>query len=186
MSKTITRRGVLAGTVVAILVIAGGYVAAATLEGITTTQVGQNGGTFSGPSNTIFATGSGTTVTIQLVQATTSSSDCNPTAVTWTSTSSTANVYASGTVACSPSALQWFEELTWGGVVVPAGASQSDTIFIEVYDGSNYASYQFTISDTGNSAMFTGTLNVYLAAGLVTGVTLPDAYSSISVAVSGT
>ena len=185
MSKTITRRGVLAGTVVAILVIAGGYVAAATLEGITTTQVGQNGGTFTGPTTTIFATNSGTTVTIQLVQAT-SSDDCDPAAVTWTSGTPTANVYVSGTVACTPSALQWFEELTWNGVAVPAGAAQSDTIFIEVYDGTSYAYPQFTISDTGNVDMFTGTLNVYLAAGLVTGVTLPDAYSSISIAVSGT
>ena len=190
MSKAITRRTVLAGTIVALLLVTGGFVAAATLGGITTTQTGQNDGSITVTSNTIFATTTSTTVNLQLVEATTTACSVSPYAATWNSGATSASVYMAGTAPCAPSTLtaQWFEELSWNGVVVPAGGTQSDSFFIQTTPaGSDFGYANFTISDNVHDDItFTGQLNVYLAAGSAVNGALPVAFNDISIAVSGT
>lgn len=187
MSKKIARRAVIAGTVVALLLVTGGFVAAATLGGITASQTGQNAGTITLPPDSIFETTLTTTVNIQLVQTTTTA--CGASA-TWGDTANTANVYVDGTATCfnSGTTEQWFEELSWSGVPVPGGGIQSDTFYITTTpDGSTYTYAEFTVSDpTTTDTGFTGALNVYLAAGTAIDGALPNEYNSISIVVSGT
>lgn len=190
MSRAITRRAVLAGTIVALLAVTGGFVAAATLGGISPTQTGQNAGSISGPTSTIFATTSTTTLNVQLVETTTTDCSVSVAAATWSYDAPSASLYMPGTMPCfeSASAGQWFEELTWSGVPVPVGGTQSDSFFITTTPaGADFGYANFTLHDNvpGDIA-FTGQLNVYLAAGSAVNGGLPTAYTGIFIAVSGT
>jgi len=186
MGTAIRRRTVFAATILAMLVISTGFVVATVLTGITVTQTGQNAGSITGPTSTIFATTAPVTLTITLVQATAPA--CGASA-TWSgSTSTSANVYISGTATCTTNPSDWFEELTWTHVPSP-GVGQSDMFYITTTftGGSGLNSASFTVSDnTVADGPFTGTLNVYLDAGPSTGGALPNAYTGIDIAVSGT
>ena len=190
MSKTISRRAVTAATVVTILLMAGGYVVATDLSGIFPTQTSQNAGTISGPTDTIFASDVVTSINIELVQQ---STDLCGVSTTWNEADSNASVFMVGTAECYNSSLypaenpQWFEEITWTGVNVP-GVGQSDQFFITTaVAGPAYAYASFHISDTTTSdPTFTGELHVFLAAGPAADLALPNAYTGISIAVTGT
>jgi hypothetical protein len=187
MGKAIRRRAVYAGTILAILIMATGFVVATVLSGITITQTGQNAGSITGPTNTIFATTSPVTLTVTLVQATAPASSCGADA-TWLSSATTANVYISGTAACTTNPGDWFEELTWSNVP-STGDGQYDMFYITTTfaGGSGSNSATFTVSDVASiDAPFTGTLHVYLDAGPSSGGALPNAYTGIDIAVSGT
>ncbi len=187
MSKIIARRAVVAGTVVALLLVTGGFVAAATLGGINPTQTNQNAGTITGPTDTIFASDNVASINIQLVERV--AALCYQ-SVDWSgTTSATANatVFEPGTGPCTNSTFEWFEELTWVGVNVP-GVGQNDTFFITTtVAGPTYTYDSFNVRDvTALDGPFTGELSVFLAAGSATDGNLPIAYTGISIAVSGT
>jgi hypothetical protein len=185
MGKGIRRKTVFAATILAMLVMSTGFVVASVLTGLTVTQTGQNAGSITGPTSTIFATNSPVTLTITLVQATAPS--CGASA-TWMSGSTLANVYISGTATCTTNPNDWFEELNWTHVPSP-GVGQSDTFYITTtfVGGSGLNSATFTVSDiTVADHSFAGILNVYLDAGPSSGGALPNAYTGIDIAVSGT
>jgi hypothetical protein len=156
------------------------------LTGITVTQTGQNAGSISGPTSTIFATtNAGVALTITLVQSTAPS--CGTSAL-WSTSTPTANVYITGTAACTTNSNDWFEELTWTGVG-STGFGQSDTFFIATTytGGTGSSAATFGVADhTSPDAGFTGTLNVYLDAGTSAAGGLPNAYTAVDIAVSGT
>jgi hypothetical protein len=185
MGRTLSRRTVYAATILTILVMSGGFVLATVLSGITITQTGQNAGSITAPTNSIFATTGPVTLQITLVQAT--AVGCGASA-TWVSTATTATVYMSGTAPCTSTANDWFEELTWQHVP-STGVGQSDTFFItSTYTGgAGSTAVSFTISDTTVAdPAFSGTLNVFLDAGTSAGGALPNAYTGVDIAVSGT
>jgi hypothetical protein len=190
MAKPISRRAVFAGTVVALLLMSGGYVIATTLSGISPTQTSQNAGSITAPTSTIFASDAVTSINLELVQQSTNLCGLG---TTWSSSNSNASVYMVGTAPCYNSSTsagdnpQWFEELTWSGVSVP-GVGQTDQFFITTaVAGPAYAYASFQILDnTAADGLFTGQLHVYLAAGPATAGGLPNAYTGISIAVSGT
>lgn len=189
MPKLVHRRAVVAGTVVALLVVTGGYVVAASLSGLTITQTGQNAGSITTPTDTIFASDKVSSININLVQAVPTTCGVNG---LWSGadppTSANLSVFMDGTAACTDAVNEWFEELTWIGVTVP-GVHQNDTFFITVSTGdpAAYTYVQFNVQDTTTGdTTFTGQLNVFLAAGPDGDLSLPVAYNSISIAVSGT
>jgi hypothetical protein len=190
MSKAIKRRTVYAATILAMLVMSGGFVLASVLTGITVVQTGQNAGSITAPTNTIFAAPPAT-LTITLIQATAPGCAANGSTTLWTSGAPTANVYVSGTAGCSLNTNDWFEELTWTGVHSPGfvGASgSSDTFFIDTTFTGSPGSYSatFIIADhLASDPAFTGTLNVFLDAGQSANGGLPNAYLGVSIAVSG-
>jgi hypothetical protein len=186
MSKPISRRAVIAGTVVALLLMSGGYVIATTLSGISPTQTSQNAGSITAPTNTIFSSNNVSSINIQLIEG--EAVDCGLSA-DWSSTvGANASVFMDGTAACTNSTQEWFEELSWVGVNVP-GVGQNDTFFITVSTAgpTAYTYDHFNIRDiTPSDGRFVGQLNVLLAAGSAIDGGLPNAYTGISIAVSGT
>jgi len=184
-SKPVSRRAVIAGTVVALLLMAGGYVVAATLGGITPSQTSQNAGSISTPGNTIFATTGAVTANVILEEGMPSNcGDSEP----WNTANYNDTVYMAGTEPCTNGQLEWFEELTWLNVPVP-GYGQLDTFFITIGSSApttyNYVAFTITDQTTGDHP-FTGELNVWMAEGSATLGALPTGYTSISIAVSGT
>ena len=191
MGKALKRRTVFAATVVAMLVMATGFVVATVLTGIIVTQTGQNAGSISGPTTTIFAAPPDG-LSITLVQSTAGSCAANGSTTLWTAAGHVANVYASGTAGCSLNTNDWFEELTWTGVHSPgfvAPTGSADTIFIDTTFTGGTGSYSttFTIADelSADPAFANGVLNVYLDAGQSANGGLPNAYLGVAIAVSG-
>lgn len=187
MSSRFTRRSVLAATIVAILALSAGFVVATQLGGLTVHSSGQNAGGVTLPTNTIFAAGP-STLNITLVQR--DATTCGTTAATWMKSESNASVFEPGTAACATDELDWFEDLNWTQVVCP-GAGQLDTFYITVsYANGATTEYQvvdFSLADiTSGDPTFTGSLNVFLDAGPTAQGALPNAYTAISIAVSGT
>jgi len=175
----------MAGTVVAILVLAGGYVVAASLTGIFPSQTSQNAGSVGVPGDTIFASHNVTSINIVLVEGL--ASNCGV-SVPWSSTNFNISVFMMGTDSCLNGTIEWFEEVTWTGVHSP-GVGQSDVFFITTESsGPTYNYVAFTVADQTalDGAFADGILHVYLAAGPATDGDLPVAYTSISIAVSGT
>ncbi len=150
-------------------------------------SVTQNAGTIVTPSSTMFA-GS---VSINLVQAAPGSS-CGASA-TWGITSSpgTLNVYAAGTNTCpsASGATDWFEQIQWASVTVPATTTTAvtDTFYVTTASSSGTNTATFTVTVPTLAAGGTGTLNLYLDVGpTVTGGVgqSPVAYTGISIAVN--
>lgn len=157
MRKTLQRKTIYGATVLAILLLVGGFAVASFINTITVTSTGQNNGTISGTSNTVWGTG---TVSVSLVVATsTASCDVSPTAATSTV------VYLIGGAACATSgSSEWWEEFVFPTVTYPASPA-SDTFYFYVVGGaSGSASQTFTVSGAG-SAVSGMVLAVYLDMG---------------------
>ncbi len=187
MSKQLTRRSVLAATIVVILGLTAGFVVANQLGGLVAHSSGQNAGTITGPTDTIFAAGP-STLNITLVQRT--ASDCGQPVQQWSHNAANLSVFYSGTGTCTNGTLNWFEDLNWTDVPCP-GAGQLDSFYITVtylnVATPEYEVAEFSLADvTANDPAFPGALNVFLDAGPTAAGALPNAYTSISIAVSGT
>jgi hypothetical protein len=192
MGKGMQRRTVYAATVLAMLALTAGFVMAASLGGIVgPASVNQNAGTITTTSNTMFAT----SVNVNLVQATLSSSSGCDVSVAWATsgTPGTLSVYATGTNTCTSggasSSTDWFEEVSWTAVTVPttSGSSITDTFYVTTSGGASPNTVTFTVTTPANTATGTGALNLYLDMGpTVTGgiPQSPTSYTGISIAVN--
>jgi hypothetical protein len=189
MGLKLRQRSVYLGTIVAVLALIGGFAMATALSGITgPASVSQNAGTIVTTTNTMFA-GS---VSVNLVQAALASSSLCDVSVAWPSSppSTPLAVYVTGTNACisGAGATDWFEEVSWAAVTVPAPSSTvTDTFYITTAGGASPNTVTFTVTTPSGAAGGTGALNVYLDVGpTVTGgnVQSPTAYTGISISVN--
>jgi hypothetical protein len=184
MGRAIRRHTVYVVTVLSMVALAAGFVLAASIGGITPTVTHQNAGQVTtAPGNTVYS-GS---PTINLVQST--GSNCNPATsspVLYSGTPLVANVYVSGTAACTTNANDWFEVINWSTVSLVGGSTTTDTFFVSTTGGTLPYSESFVVSYTNGGGTVTGTLNLYLDAGPSSGGALPIAYTDISISVNGT
>jgi hypothetical protein len=160
MRKMLQRKTIYGATIVAILLLVGGFAVANFINTITVNTTGQNTGTTSGAASTVWGSGA---VTVSLKVATSSAAcDVSPTAATATP------VYLIGGAACAASgSTEWYEEFVFPPVTYPAAGL--DTFYFYVVGGySGSASQTFTITGSGTDVT-NMVLTVYLDMGPATG-----------------
>ncbi|MDE1822386.1 MAG: hypothetical protein KGI98_16225 [Euryarchaeota archaeon] len=172
------------------LAMVGGFVLAASISGITPTVGNQNAGAVtSAPGNTIYS-GSPNIVLVQATAGACTSGTGTP--VAFSGTPLVADVFIAGTAACSTTANDWFEKVTWTSVVIAASGTTStctsqttcDTFYVAT-TGGTASNVPFIVEYNNAGVATTGTLNVYLDCGTSSGGALATAYTDISISVTG-
>lgn len=183
MKLKLRRRGVYVGTIVAMVAMIGGFALAA-LAGTFTHQIitGQNVGSVSSTSNTIYSAG----FTVTLSAATAPTAGCQTGSVAGSSGVAEAdNIYVEGAANSCPAASEWYEEFSFGTVsAASCTPSCVDTFtFATTIPGPTTYSTSFTL--TLNAAATSETLVVFVDDGTTAAGALPMPISSISVVASG-
>ncbi|MFZ0830127.1 MAG: hypothetical protein WCB18_08040 [Thermoplasmata archaeon] len=172
MGFKLRRRSVYIGTIVALLAMVAGLAVAAVSGIVFTTGTGnQNFGSIT-TGNTIYSSAS--TVTLSLVSGDGLTNGC---LLTTTYAGSAANIPVVGTGTTCLASNEWYDQLTFTGVNVPASAS--DTFWIGVNGAA--AGAGFTVIGSG-TAIVGGTLNIYIDDGPTSGA---PAITSVDVTVTG-
>ncbi len=176
MGVKLQRRSVYIGTVIVLIAAVAGFAVAA-VSGIviTTTSGNQNYGTVN-PGNTIYATGGSVSATLALAMS--DSSATGTCLSTDAYTSATLSVVVAGAASACTATGEWYDVLTFTGVSVSAGAS--DTFYIAVNGG---AAQTGIVISSPTTAYTPATLSLYIDDGPTTGAPL---ITSLSVVVAGT
>lgn len=173
MRLKLKRRSVYVATIVAILAMIGGLAVAAISGIVFTPGTGnQNFGQIS-PGNTIYAQ-TGVTATLVLTSGYSGATGTCATSAAYTA--GAANIVVAGSSAACTATGEWYDILSFSGVDVPAGAS--DTFYIGVNGGAALA--PFTI--TSSTLQTPSTLNIYIDDGSTTGA---PQITALTVTVSG-